>query len=226
MEQFKIKDISLIVLGLLYSFIPAFGGLFRVLDIALFENSLLPPNPRAQQYPILISMHIISSSIFSILGTFQLSKMFRYSYPNYHLILGKISTVAVLISTISGLLMTLIFDFPKELQGSVLLSSRIVVSILIIYFLYYSLKSLFIYDFKSHGIYFLRVYFLAIGASTQAVFGLIISLVAEVDLIGIQRDIFMTSAWIFNFLALEVYISRNSLKSKLLLAINFPTRNL
>jgi hypothetical protein len=61
-----------IVLGivLVYSFIPVFGGLIRVFELA-GGPQIAPQNSRALLAPLPIALHILSSILFCVLGAFQ-----------------------------------------------------------------------------------------------------------------------------------------------------------
>ena len=107
-----------IVFGVIfvYSFIPAFGGLIRVLELA-GGPQIAPPNPRALLIPTPIILHILSSFLFCIVGAVQFLPSLPRQHPRAHRIIGRVIAVAGCLSALTGLWMTHFYVFPDALQG-------------------------------------------------------------------------------------------------------------
>ena len=61
---------TILTLIFVYSFVPAFGGLLRVLELA-GGPAIIPENARALAAPLPIVAHILSSFLFCIVGALQ-----------------------------------------------------------------------------------------------------------------------------------------------------------
>ena len=57
----------------IFSFVPVFGGLLRVIEIA-GGPQILPENLRVMEAPIPTALHVISSLVFCVFGALQLRK--------------------------------------------------------------------------------------------------------------------------------------------------------
>ena len=99
-----------------YSFIPAFGGLIRVLELA-GGPQIAPANPRALLAPTPILLHILSSFLFCIVGAAQFLPSIRRQRPAAHRVIGRMIAVAGCMSALTGLWMTHFYVFPAALQG-------------------------------------------------------------------------------------------------------------
>ena len=201
---------KMLVIGLLiFSFIPTFGGLFRIVDLSI-GMEIMPLNPRAIDSPLPIVIHILSSFVFCLAGIQQFLPAVRRWKPVAHRIVGHWVFWSGVISAISGLWMTMVFSFPEELQGQPLYLTRLLVGASMLVFLIrgmYRAKSA---QFQSHRTDMLKAYALGQGASTQTFLGISWMILVGADAEGFNRDVLMIGAWLLNFLVAEV-ISRRSL---------------
>lgn len=195
------------VFGLLfvYSFIPAFGGLIRVLEL-VGGPQIAPANPRASLAPTPIILHILSSFLFSIVGALQFLPSIRRQHPAAHRTIGWVITVAGCVSALSGLWMTYFYVFPEALQGALLFWVRIILGIAMIGFIIWgviAVRSLYIFQ---HSAAMLRAYAIGQGASTQAILGIVWIVANGSEAIGPLRDGLMIFAWMLNLVIAEVLI--------------------
>src|SRR4051812_32412628 len=80
----------LIPLGLLaLAFIPIAAGIFRVTTLAS-HAAITPENARFFASPIPVLLHVVSVTIYAILGAFQFSPGFRRRRPDWHRAAGRI----------------------------------------------------------------------------------------------------------------------------------------
>ena len=99
----------LIPLGLLaLAFIPIAGGAFRMTTLASHAE-ITPENVRFFASPIPVVLHIVSVTIFSILGAFQFSPGLRRRWPGWHRAAGRILVGAGLLAALSGLWMAMFY---------------------------------------------------------------------------------------------------------------------
>ena len=74
----------LVVAGLLVlSVIPLAGGAFRLKQLT-GGAEITPANARFFAAPLPVELHIVSASLFAILGAFQFSSSFRRRRPGWH----------------------------------------------------------------------------------------------------------------------------------------------
>lgn len=205
MSGLRKREWCVLVAIFVYSFVPTFGGMIRLVELA-GGVAVIPENPRALAEPLVIVVHILGSFIFCLVGALQFIPTIRDKYRALHRIIGYVCIIAGSASVLTGLQMTLFFDFPKELQGPLLFYARIFVSFAWIWFLYYAVAAIWLGRDRDHAVAMVRAYALAQGASTQAMFGIVL-LGFGIELTGLWRDIFMTACWLFNLWFVQFLIS-------------------
>lgn len=189
----------------IYSFIPTFGGIMRLVELA-GGVAIIPENPRAVAEPSVIVIHVLGSFVFCLVGALQFIPTIREKHRTVHRLIGYVCIIAGSAAVLTGLQMTLFFDFPKELQGPVLFYTRIVVSFTWIWFLFYGVAAIWLGRYRDHAVSMLRAYALAQGASTQAMVGIIL-LGFGIEPTGFWRDIFMAGCWFLNLWFVQFLIS-------------------
>lgn len=207
MKHLRKSEWTLLAVIFVYSFIPAFGGLLRVLELA-GGPAIIPENPRALAAPIPITLHIVSSFLFCIVGALQFLSSIRRHYPAAHRAFGRAIAIAGCISAASGLWMTHSYVFPEDLQGNLLYWVRIVLGSLMIGFIGWAVVAIRSRNIFQHGASMLRAYAIGQGASTQAILGIGWMIVFGTEPQGALRDGLMVLAWGLNLLVAEVLIGR------------------
>ncbi|MBB5516467.1 putative membrane protein [Rubricella aquisinus] len=205
MTLFTRKETTFLTLILIFSFIPTFGGLFRVVEL-VGGPMIAPINPRAVIDPMPIVLHVLGSFVFCLLGALQFLHRFRGRGRKWHRIAGRVVAVAGLVSAVTGLWMTVAFVFPLALQGPLLYLVRVIVSIAMIGLILHAIGAVRAGRIEAHRAAMIRAYAIAQGASTQTVMGLTVMLVTGQDLIGFERDVMMVSAWAINLILAEMII--------------------
>ena len=190
-----------------YSFIPTFGGLLRLVDLAN-GSSMLPDNLRALSAPLPIVLHILSSFVFCIFGAVQFLPSIRRNQPAMHQMVGRFVAIAGCVSAATGLWMTVYFVFPAELQGSLLYVARIVLGIAMIGCIFRALVAIRSKNVPQHSAFMLRAYAIGQGASTQTFLGISWMVLTETELLGVQRDVQMVFAWVLNLMVAELLIKK------------------
>jgi uncharacterized membrane protein len=190
---------------LLYSFVPSFGGLIRLVELA-GGPTIAPENVRALSNPLPITIHILSSFLFCIVGALQFMPNIRRKRPAAHRAIGRWIVGAGCISAASGLWMTLFYVFPQDLQGNPLFWVRIVLAPLMIAFILRAVFAIRSRDIFQHSTAMLRAYAIGQGAATQTIFGIVWMISVGTDAVGPMRDALMIGAWAINLLAAEAII--------------------
>lgn len=196
-----------VVLGLIlvYSFIPVIGGLIRVLELA-GGPQIAPANPRVLLAPLPITLHILSSIIFCVLGAFQFLPSLRRQRPAAHRVIGRVIAVAGCISALTAVWMTHFYVFPEALQGASLYWVRMVLSTAMIGLIIWAVIAIRSRKVFQHSASMVRAYAIGQGASTQTVLGIAWIIAIGSEAMGPLRDGLMIFAWVLNLLVAEVVI--------------------
>lgn len=192
---------------LVFTLVPAAGGLLRLLELS-GGTALLPANPRAAGGTTIVVIHIVSSLVFSPVGAAQFLPTIRRSKAALHRGLGRIVAMAGTGSALSGFWMTAVFPFPADLQGPLLFGARILVGSAMLFLIVGAVQKVRSGDVRTHGAWMIRAFALGHGASTQAVFGLAYAVALGAEAVGFERDVMMAAAWLLNVLIAEVIIRR------------------
>ena len=205
--KFRLVKSEWVVLGLIlvYSFIPVFGGLIRVLELA-GGPQIAPANPRALLAPLPITFHILSSILFCVLGAFQFLPSLRRQRPAAHRAMGRVIAVAGCVSALTALWMTHFYVFPEALQGPSLYWVRMVLGAAMIALIIWAVIAIRSRNVFRHSASMVRAYAIAQGASTQTVLGIAWIIAVGSEAMGPLRDALMIFAWILNLLAAEILI--------------------
>ena len=207
MKSISYSEWMFVAIILTYSFVPTFGGLFRVAEL-LGGTAIIPTNARALTQPLPIVLHILSSFLFCLLGALQFLPSIRRYHPGLHRMSGQVVAAAGCTSALTGLWMTHFFVFPLELQGPLLYSMRIVLSLTMVGLIVWAIMAIRARDMRAHGASMIRAYAIGQGASTQAFLGLGWMAAIGTEPIGLLRDGLMITAWGLNLTVAELIISR------------------
>jgi uncharacterized membrane protein len=199
------REWTILILIVVFSSVPAFGGLVRLVELA-GGPSVLPGNPRALADPWPIILHVLASFVFCMAGALQFLPSLRCHRPTMHRAIGRLTVVAGFLSAISGLWMTVVFAFPEAIQGSLLYTMRIILSLAMIGLLGWAIIAVKAGSFRRHAASMLRAYAIGQGASTQAFLGIAWILTFGFEPTGFLRDCFMVFCWVLNLLAAEALI--------------------
>jgi len=201
------REWTLLISIIVYSFIPAFGGLIRLLELA-GGPALIPENPRVLADPLPVILHIFSSFTFCVAGAVQFLPSVRHHHLLIHRAIGRVIVIAGCVSAASGLWMTYFYAFPEALQGSLLFSTRIILSVLMIGLIGWAVLAIRAGNVFQHGASMLRAYAIGQGASTQTLIGIGWIIILGAEPTGFLRDAFMLVCWLLNMLAAEILIYR------------------
>jgi uncharacterized membrane protein len=207
MRSISSREWTFLAIILIYSFVPTFGGLFRVVEL-LGGPATIPANPRALAHPLPIVLHIFSSFLFCLFGALQFVPSMRRHHLGLHRMLGRVVAAAGCASALTGLWMTLAFAFPQEVQGSLLYTVRIALSLSMFVLIVWAVIAIRSRNILAHSSAMLRAYAIGQGASTQTFFGISWMVAFGTEPLGPLRDVMMVFAWGLNLLIAEFLIAK------------------
>jgi len=191
---------------LIISAVPFAAGIARLAGLA-DDPEISAENARFVAAPFPVILHIVSASLFSILGAWQFSSGLRQRSPTWHKVSGRLVVASGIFAALSGLWMTVMYPIPSELQGGLLYGVRVFVGVAMLASLYGSVAAVTRRDIATHRTWMIRAYALGQGAGMQVVVLLPwMLLIGKPDML--LRDVLMSLAWLLNLLVAEVAIQR------------------
>jgi uncharacterized membrane protein len=191
---------------LLISAIPIAAGIARLMGLA-GNPEVSTENARFVAAPLPVIVHVLSVSLFSILGAFQFSSGLRQRNPGWHRVSGRIVVASGIFAALTGLWMTVMYPIPPELQGGLLYAVRVFVSVAMLFSIFLAVVAVKAGDIATHRAWMIRAFALGQGAGMQ-----VVVLLPWILLIGkpsiLQRDVMMSLAWLINLLVAEMAIQR------------------
>ncbi|HYF62895.1 MAG TPA: DUF2306 domain-containing protein [Herpetosiphonaceae bacterium] len=202
-----------IIAGLLVlTAIPAVAGSVRLASLA-GGAEITPENARFFASPLPVILHIISVTLFCVLGAFQFAPGFRRRRPGWHRMVGRVLMVAGLVSALSGLWMTHFYPLHgQQLQGGLLYGFRLLIGSAMVGCVGLSWAAIMRRDFARHRAWIIRGYAIGQGAGTQAFVMLPWMLIFGISS-ELTRDILMIASWLIN-LAFAEWIIRRPRRSR------------
>ena len=170
------------------------------------DANINPNNERFFHSPIPVIFHIISVTVYCLLGAFQFSKGLRQRILKWHRLAGRILIPSGLIAALSGLWMSHFYILPP-MDGQVLYVVRLIVGAAMLISLVLGYRSIMNRDFKNHEAWMIRAYALGIGAGTQVFTHLPWVIFFGDPEVGV-RAILMTAGWGINMIIAEWVIRR------------------
>ncbi len=207
MRLFSRHEWMFLAFILIYSTVPSLAGTLRVIEL-LGGPAIVPENPRANAYPLPIIVHALSSSLFCLVGALQFMPGMRRRWPGAHRRMGMAVMVAGCLSALTGLWMTHVFVFPRELQGALLYWVRVGVGLSMIGLIAWAFVAVRFGRIVRHAAAMMRAYAIGQGASTQSALGIAWIAVFGVEVMGPWRDVLMVGAWCINLLVAQFVISK------------------
>lgn len=199
-------DFKIPALLVVLSIVPLLGGIARIFSMSP-NAAVTVENARFIHSPVPIILHIVSASLYSILGAFQFSKEFRLRWPRLHRHAGRWLAACGVVAGVTGLWMTVVFDIPVHHQGPLLYAVRVLVATAMVASILIAWRSILHRDVPRHEAFMIRAYALGQGAGTQVLVLLPWMLISG-ESGGIVRDLLMTLSWVINMVIAEVVIAR------------------
>lgn len=205
-------DFKVPALLLLLSLIPTLGGVVRLMGVAS-DTTVTPDNARFLDAPTAVVVHVLSATLYSLLGAFQFSSGFRLRWPDVHRRAGRVLAVSGLVAAFTGIWMTAFYRIPVGMQGPILYWVRLLVGAGMAASILIAWRSILRRQVARHEAFMIRAYALGQGAGMQAVvLGPWMLLTGES--LGLTRDLLMTLAWAINLAAAEWIIRSRTRPSR------------
>ena len=192
---------GLIVLSL----IPVLAGATRLVELGSGAE-ITPNNARFFASPIPVVLHIMSVSLFCILGAFQFTSRLRRPKSNWHRVTGWLLIPSGLVAALSGLWMTQFYPWPTG-DGELLYVMRLFFGSAMLLSIILSVVAIRRRDFISHSEWMIRGYAIGLGAGTQ-----VLTHLPWMLLFGqpneFTRAMLMGAGWIINLAVAEWVIHK------------------
>jgi len=195
----------LIAALLLLSAIPLAGGVFRLTQLAS-GTEITPANARFFASPVPVLLHIVSASVYALLGAFQFANAFRRRWPSWHRAAGRLLVVCGLLVGLSGLWMTLFYPWPKG-DGALLYALRLLFGSAMVVSIVLGFTTIRRGDVSRHRAWMARGYALGLGAGTQVLTLAVGELIAGPPS-ELSRALLMGAGWVINLAVAEWIIRR------------------
>jgi hypothetical protein len=192
---------ALIVLSL----IPVIAGAVRITELT-GGAEVTPDNARFFASPLPVVMHILSASLYAIVGAFQFVPSFRRRRRSWHRAAGWLLIPCGLAAGLSGLWMTLFYPWPDG-DGELLYGLRLLFGSGMVLSIIFGVVAIRRRDFIGHGVWMIRGYAIGLGAGTQ-----VLTLLAGELIAGppseFSRALLMGAAWVINLAVAEWIIRK------------------
>lgn len=192
---------------LLLSAVPVAAGAFRLAELTGGAD-VTKDNARFFASPLPVVLHIVSVSLYAILGAFQFAPGFRRRSPGGHRTAGRLLVPCGLVAALSGLWMTHFYPWPHY-DGELLYVLRLLFGSAMVLSIVLGVAAVRRRDFAQHGAWMIRAYAIGLGAGTQVFthvpWFLFPSLHGE-----LTRALCMGAGWVVN-LAVAEWIVRKRL---------------
>jgi uncharacterized membrane protein len=190
---------------ILLSLIPVLAGAARLSELT---GGATPTehNARFLDSPVPVVVHIVSVTIFCLVGAFQFVPSLRRRGNRWHRVAGRILIPAGLLSAATGMGMVIFYPHPPG-DGVALSAIRLIVGTAMIACIVLAIRAIGRRQFAVHGAWMTRAYAIGVGAGTQALILIPGSLIfGATD--ETSRAWLMGAAWVINLLIAEVIIRR------------------
>src|SRR5687767_8193105 len=157
-----IVPVALIFLSL----IPLIAGGVRLGELAGGAD-ITPRNERFFASPVPVVAHVLSVTVYSLLGAFQFVPSLRRGRRSWHRAAGRILIPAGLLTAVTGLWMALFYALPPS-DWLILLILRLVFGTAMMASIVLGILALRHRDFVRHGAWMTRAYAIGVAAGTQA----------------------------------------------------------
>ncbi|WP_457964675.1 DUF2306 domain-containing protein [Arthrobacter sp. D1-29] len=187
---------------ILLSLIPVIAGAARLTELT-GGAAITPQNARFFASPVPVVIHIVSVTVYSLLGAFQFVPSLR-GRRGWHRMAGGILIPAGLLAALSGLWMSAFYPLPDgdtDVPLRLLFGSAMLVSLIL------GVVAVRRRDYVRHSMWMTRGYAIGVAAGTQAlVIGPWILLAGPPS--ELTKALLMGAAWVINVAVAECVIQR------------------
>jgi uncharacterized membrane protein len=179
--------------------VPVVAGSLRVVGLAGGAETM-PTDARYAASPLPVALHILSATVFAILGAFQFSAPIRRRRPGWHRRAGRVLVVAGLGVALSALWLNQFFP-RADATREVLYPLRVAFGVAMVVTIVLGLLAAGRRDFPRHRAWMIRSYAIGLVAGTQVFtlgFGQVILGTAD-----LTTALLMGAAWAINLAVAE-----------------------
>lgn len=187
---------------ILLSAVPVIAGAVRMTQLT--GGQVTPDSARYFASPLPVVLHIVSVTVYCLLGAFQFVPALRRR--PWHRTAGRLLVPCGLVAALSGLWMAVFYPRPDG-DGDLLMVLRLVFGGLMVVSLVLGLTAVRRRDFLVHRAWMIRAYAVALGAGSQAVTTGIWVAIAGVPH-GSTRALLLGAGWAINLAVAELLIIR------------------
>jgi uncharacterized membrane protein YozB (DUF420 family) len=183
------------------SVVPIIAGSLRLVELS-GGAAVLPAKPTST---LPLVLHIVSASVYSVLGAFQFSAGFRRRRPGSHRIAGRLLVVLGLIVASSALWLTI--STPRfEGSGDLYFLFRLVFGSAMVLSIVLGFRAIRRRDVPRHRAWMIRAYAIALAAGAQVfTLGIGEAIVGKGDT---SSALFAGAGWVINLAVAEWVIRR------------------
>lgn len=192
---------------LLLSAVPLAAGAFRLTELA-GSAEITPANARFFASPLPVVLHILSATVFSILGPFQFTTGFRRRRPGWHRAAGRLLVLCGLLVGLSGLWMTLFYP-SQDGTGELLFALRLLFGTVMVVSIILGFAAIRRGDVLRHRAWMIRGYAIGLGAGTQVLTQMAGELIAGPPS-EFSGALLMGAGWVINLAVAEWAIRKRS----------------
>jgi uncharacterized membrane protein len=190
---------------LLIAFSPVVAGAFRMTAL-VGGAEVTPDNVRFFASPIPVVTHIVSVTIYAILGAFQFSSGIRRRWPHWHRAAGRVLVVAGLAAALSGLWMAMFYAIVPA-DSALLHTFRLLFGSAMAASIVFGFVAIRQRRVSKHQAWMRRAYAIGMGAGTQALIQIpYVIIVGQPD--SLSHALLMGGAWVVNLAIAESLILR------------------
>ena len=187
------------------SAVPVAAGIVRLIGLA-GGVEITPENARFFLEPLPVVLHILSVSLFCILGAFQFAPGIRRRRPGWHRAAGRLLVPAGVVAALSGLWLTQFYP-PVNHDRPLLYVIRLVMGSAMVLFICLGFTAIRRRDVARHRAWMMRGYAIGLGAGTQALTGLPYYMFEGIQS-ELGRALTMGAGWAINLAVAEWIIRR------------------
>jgi uncharacterized membrane protein len=189
------------------SLVPVLAGSLRLVGLA-GGAQVIPDHDRVAAGAVPVAIHIVSVTVYCLLGAFQFSPSLRRRRIGWHRAAGRLLVPCGLAAALSGMWLTLFLP-RAAIDGDVLAGIRIVVGTAMTLAILRGLAAVLRRDIARHRAWMIRGYALGLGAGTQA-FTQLPWMVFVGPLDEVSKTWLMAAAWLINIGVAEWIIRSGS----------------
>lgn len=185
--------------------VPIVAGAMRFTSLVSGAEAT-PDNARFVSMPAPVIIHIISVTVYSVMGAFQFHPTLRRRRPLWHRVSGRILVPMGIAAAASGLWMNQVYDLPADSYGP-LWVARWVFGLGMIASIVLGLLAVLRRDFRQHRAWMMRGYAIAVAAGTQVLTSLVWFIVVG-EAAANTTTVPLIAGWVLNLAVAEWIIRR------------------